>query len=130
MFTISVSMAVVIFVSVLGYFVLRDDKHYIGDVYVYNWGEYIDPEVIAMFEEETGYKVHYEEFETNEEMYTKLLGGESFDILVPSDYMIERLMQEEMLQPIKQDYITNKDQLSQTVLDLGHTYDPTGAYFG
>lgn len=95
---------------------------------VYNVGEYIDPAVNDLFEQQYGVKVIYDTFDSNELMYTKLQGGESYDVIVPSDYMIERLMHENMLQPIKQDYITNKEQLSQTVLDLGHTYDPTGEY--
>lgn len=95
---------------------------------VYNVGEYIDPAVNDLFEQEFGVKVIYDTFDSNELMYTKLQGGESYDVIVPSDYMIERLLHENMLQPIKKDYITNYDQLSQTVLDLGHTYDPTGEY--
>lgn len=69
-YTIAVTTCVIIIAGVFGYQLFKDDRQYIGDVYVYNWGEYIDPEVIEIFEEETGYKVHYEEFETNEEMFS------------------------------------------------------------
>ena len=57
-----------------------------GEVYVYNWGEYIDPETITMFEEETGIKVIYDEFDTNEAMYPKVEAGSSaYDIICPSE---------------------------------------------
>ena len=72
-----------------------------GEVVVYNWGEYIDPETITMFEEETGIKVVYDEFETNEVMYPKVeAGATAYDVICPSDYMIEKMAKEGMLQTI------------------------------
>ena len=66
---------------------------------VYNWGDYIEPEVLDLFEQETGIKVIYETFETNEDMYAKIaMGGSSYDVIIPSDYMIERMIQENLLQ--------------------------------
>ena len=128
-FTISVSMAVVIFVSVLGYFVLRDDKHYIGDVYVYNWGEYIDPDVIAMFEEETGYKVHYEEFETNEEMYTIVAkGARVYDVICPSDYMIEKMLENDLLTEINYENVPNIEHIGTQYLESAKGFDPENKY--
>lgn len=63
-------------------------------VNVYNWGEYIDPEVITEFQQETGIKVVYDMFETNEEMYPVIeAGGVLYDAVCPSDYMIEKMMQ-------------------------------------
>ena len=68
---------------------------------VYNWGDYIDVEVLDQFEQETGIKVIYETFETNEDMYAKIaMGGSSYDVIFPSDYMIERMIQENLLQKI------------------------------
>ena len=62
---------------------------------VYNWGDYIDPDVIDVFEAETGIKVIYETFETNEDMYAKIaMGGSSYDVIIPSDYMVERMIRE------------------------------------
>ena len=62
-----------------------------GEVIVYNWGEYIDPETLTMFEEETGIKVVYDEFETNEIMYPKVEAGSSaYDVVCPSDYMVQK----------------------------------------
>ena len=58
-------------------------------VVVYNWGEYLDPEILTMFEEETGIDVVYEEFETNEILYPKISSGAiAYDVICPSDYMI------------------------------------------
>jgi len=68
---------------------------------VYNWGDYIDPDVIDEFEKETGIKVVYELFETNEAMYTKLTNSNNnYDVIIPSDYMIERLIKEGFLAEI------------------------------
>jgi spermidine/putrescine transport system permease protein len=67
-------------------------------IYVYNWGEYIDPEVITLFEEETGLDVVYDEFESNEEMYPKIeTGAVQYDVVCPSDYMIQRMINENLL---------------------------------
>ena len=74
------------------------DKGINGQVIVYNWGEYIDPETLRMFEEETGIEVIYDEFETNESMYPKVESGAvAYDIACPSDYMISRMIQNGML---------------------------------
>lgn len=81
---------------------------------VYNWGEYIDDEeldVISLFEEVTGCSVNYTTFESNENMYSKLSGGGvSYDIIIPSDYMVERLIKEEMLTPIDYANVPNYDK--------------------
>ena len=64
-----------------------------GEVVVYNWGEYIDPDVLTSFEEETGIRVIYDEFETNEIMYPKVEAGASaYDVVCPSDYMIRKMI--------------------------------------
>ena len=79
-----------------------------GKVVVYNWGEYIDPDVLDQFEEETGIEVVYEEFETNEIMYPKVAAGAaSYDLICPSDYMIAKMIANDMLQPINFDHIPN-----------------------
>lgn len=69
-----------------------------GQVIVYNWGEYIDPDTITLFEEETGIKVIYDEFETNEIMYPKIEAGASqYDVVCPSDYMIQKMIENNLL---------------------------------
>ncbi len=93
---------------------------------VYNAGEYIDLSLLEEFEEEYGCTVIYETFESNEMMYTKLSSGESYDILIPSDYMIERLIKEDYLQPIDWDLIPNRENLLPDVLD--RAYDPGNKY--
>ena len=93
---------------------------------VYNAGEYIDPELLEEFEKEYGCTVVYETFESNEMMYTKLSSGETYDILVPSDYMIERLIKEEYLQRLDWDLIPNKKNLKDEVVNK--SYDPGNRY--
>lgn len=95
---------------------------------VFNWGEYIGEDVIANFEEEYRVKVNYSLFESNEIMYTKLLSGNTYDVIVPSDYMIERLMEEELIQPLDYSYMTNLDDLNPEVLALRDEYDTDGKY--
>ena len=95
-------------------------------LYVYNAGEYIDPDLLTQFENEYNCSVIYDTFESNEMMYTKLSSGERYDVLVPSDYMIERLIREEYLAPIQWDLITNKDKLMDEVMDK--SYDPGNVY--
>lgn len=93
---------------------------------VYNAGEYIDLSLLEKFEEEFNCTVIYETFESNEMMYTKLSSGESYDILIPSDYMIERLIKEDYLQALDWKMIPNKENLMEEVLD--QSYDPGNRY--
>ncbi len=93
---------------------------------VYNWGEYIGENVISNFEKEYGVKVIYEVFDSNEMMYTKLQAGDSYDVLVPSDYMIERLIKEGMLQELDLSLIPNIENLASGVKNL--PYDPDNTY--
>lgn len=68
---------------------------------VYNWGEYINTDVLDIFEEETGVKVVYDTFATNEDLYVKMKqGGSNYDVVFPSDYMIERMIREDLLSEI------------------------------
>ncbi|MFR7321642.1 MAG: hypothetical protein ACLUTH_10200 [Blautia massiliensis (ex Durand et al. 2017)] len=79
---------------------------------VYNAGEYMDLSLIDKFEKQYNCTIVYETFESNEMMYTKLASGETYDVLVPSDYMIERLIKEEYLQSIDWKKIPNKQESS------------------
>ena len=100
-----------------------------GEVIVYNWGEYIDPDTIDMFEEETGIKVIYDEFETNEIMYPKVESGTSnYDVLCPSDYMIEKLIENDLLAEINFDNIPNKDNIGQQYYEQSKSFDPENKY--
>lgn len=83
-----------------------------GEVYVYNWGEYIDEAVITMFEEETGIKVVYDMFETNEEMYPVIeAGGVNYDVICPSDYMIQKMIENDLLAELNFDNIPNISEI-------------------
>lgn len=100
-----------------------------GEVKVYNWGEYIDEDVIGMFEEETGIKVIYDMFETNEEMYPIIeAGGVAYDAICPSDYMIEKMIANNLLQEINFDNIPNMQYMSQTIMDGSKDFDPENKY--
>lgn len=94
---------------------------------VYNWGDYIDPDVLDQFEAETGIRVIYETFETNEDMYTKLSKAKaSYDVICPSDYMVERMIREKLVQPINWENIPNAVQIQDRFCNL--SYDPDNAY--
>ena len=94
---------------------------------VYNWGEYIDKSVIGDFEDEYDCKVVYETFDSNEIMYTKYVSGNSYDIMVPSEYMIERLIKEDQLQAIDKSIVTNFDNINKGI--LGQSFDPNNDYW-
>lgn len=101
-----------------------------GQVIVYNWGEYIDPETIRMFEEESGIKVIYDEFETNESMYPKVESGAvAYDIACPSDYMISRMIENGMLSEIDYEKIPNaKKNIGAEYYDQAKGFDPENKY--
>ena len=94
---------------------------------VYNWGDYIDSETIDIFEAETGIRVIYETFETNEDMYAKIaMGGSSYDVIIPSDYMVERMIQENLLQKINWANIPNVKNIDERF--IYESYDPGFEY--
>lgn len=94
---------------------------------VYNWGEYIDKTVISDFEKEYDCRIIYETFDSNEIMYTKYMSGNSYDVMVPSEYMIERMIKEELLQPIDKSLISNFDNINEGI--LGQSFDPGNDYW-
>ena len=95
---------------------------------VYNAGEYIGENVIEDFKTIYNAKVNYDTFDSNENMYTRLLGGSAYDVLVPSDYMIERLIDEGMLQTLDKDALENLGLLDEIALDMQKEFDPELAY--
>lgn len=100
-----------------------------GEVIVYNWGEYIDPEVITQFEEETGIKVIYDEFETNEIMYPKVEAGASqYDVICPSDYMISKMIENDLLQEIDFSKLSNIAQIGSQYMEMSKEFDPENKY--
>ena len=98
-----------------------------GVVNVYNWGEYINTDVLRIFEQETGISVNYRVFQSNEEMYSILRGGgANFDVIIPSDYMISRMIDEGMLQELDFSNIPNNSLIDDAYKNL--EYDPDGRY--
>lgn len=96
-------------------------------LHLYNWGEYTGENIISGFEELTGAKVIMDNFDSNEQMYIKVANGDAYDVLVPSDYMIQRMMQEDMLQKLEPE--TRKECLGELVDAIkGLPYDPKNEY--
>ncbi|MBE5776956.1 MAG: spermidine/putrescine ABC transporter substrate-binding protein [Clostridiales bacterium] len=97
------------------------------EVNVYNWEDYIDEQVLEMFEQETGIKVNYINFTTNEDMMVQLRANPgAFDVIFPSDYCVERMIAENLIQPIDMSKITNYAQIDPRLLNAD--YDPTNEY--
>ena len=123
--------AVLVVISTVGFAIhgglKKTDKPYQGQTLrIYSPGEYIGENVIPDFEEMTGARVVLELFDSNEQMYIKVANGESYDILVPSDYMIERLIKEDLLQKVDKEQIINMDFINEEVKNL--PYDPENDY--
>lgn len=117
-------VAAVGWVSVLKYMTADSDE-----LYVYNWGEYIDEEVIGLFEEETGIHVTYDMFETNEEMYPIIeAGAVRYDVVCPSDYMIQRMVENNLLAEIDLSNVPNIDQIDLAFLEMSRAFDPQNRY--
>lgn len=96
-------------------------------VNVYNWGEYIDKDLLDQFEAETGIRVVYSTFNTNEDLYVKLKNGvSSYDVVMPSDYMIEKMKNEDMLRPINWENVPNIEYVDPEYKN--HSYDPDQTY--
>src|SRR5690554_3147999 len=96
-------------------------------VYVYNWGDYIDESIIADFEKETNMRVVYDTYATNEDMYVKLKsGGSSYDVIFPSDYMLTRMIEEDMLAELDLVKIPNAKHVDERFIGL--EYDPENKY--
>jgi len=119
------ALVVVIALAVVGYTSWNNSKK--PKLYVYNWGDYMDESVIKMFEKEYGVRVVYDTFSTNEDMYTKIKsGGSNYDVAFPSDYMIKRMIDEDMLEKINLDNIPNYKYIDQRFKNLEH--DPNNEY--
>ena len=94
---------------------------------VCSWGEYIDPSLEEQFEKATGIEVNYQTVPSNEELYSILsMGGANYDVIVPSDYMISQLIEEDMLQPLDYDKIPNFSKIADRFKNL--SYDPENLY--
>ena len=111
----------------------EDTAKYRGTINVYNWGEYISDgsedslDVNAEFTAKTGIKVNYTTYASNEDMYAKLKSGATgYDVIIPSDYMIKRLLDEDMLEKLNYDNIPNFEYIAEDFLNP--YYDPSNEY--
>ena len=99
------------------------------ELYVYNWGEYIDETVVEQFEEETGIKVTYDHFETNEEMYPVIeAGAVNYDVVCPSDYMIQKMAENDLLSELDFNNIPNLQNIDPQFLEMSKSFDPENKY--
>ncbi len=122
----------IIIILIIGLFIIKYNLNQSTEsnenvVNVYNWGEYIDPELIDEFETETGYHVVYEVFDSNEAMYTKIksnAGG--YDVIVPSEYMLEKMKQEDLLIKLDHKQIPNFKNVDANYLNPA--FDPNNIY--
>lgn len=123
--------AAIVVVIIAGGFFYGSQSSTAGNnqVIVYNWGEYINPEVLTVFEEETGIHVIYEEYETNEIMYPKIQSGAiAYDVVCPSDYMIQRMIENDLLAEINFDNVPNIKYIDSTYLNQAQQFDPENKY--
>ena len=100
-----------------------------NELYVYNAGEYIDPNLIEEFEQETGIKVTYDVFETLEEMYPVIeAGGVNYDVVCPSDYMIQKMKENDLLAELNFDNIPNVKNIDPQYMEMSKQFDPENKY--
>lgn len=125
---ISLSLVPVVFLVVLfGYYTTKTTST--GSLKVYNWGEYMDPQVLELFEKETGISVTYDEYETNESMYPIIAkGAADYDLICPSDYMIQKMSDEGLLEPINWSRIPNAKNIDDQYFEFARGYDENNTY--
>ena len=131
LFMTRVMPAFLALVVVAGGFFYASKTNIVGkeQVIVYNWGEYMDPEVAKLFEEETGISVVYEEYETNEIMFPKIQSGAiAYDVVCPSDYMVQRMVENDLLDEINWDHIPNIKNINKTYMEQSEEFDPGNRY--
>ncbi len=122
------AVAAVAFILVIGSIFLFRNKNN-EQVIVYNWGEYLDPEVLNIFEEETGIEVVYDEYETNETMYPKVASkAAEYDVVCPSDYMIQKMIENNLLAEIDFDQIPNIKNIDPNYIKQSRDFDPENKY--
>ena len=118
------AIAVLVVLAVI-FIIMRGEKK--PALYVYNWGDYIDESVLDQFEEKYSVRVVYDMFSTNEDMYVKVTsGGSKYDVLFPSDYMIKRMIDEDLLHKINLENVPNEKYIDPMFKGLDH--DPDNEY--
>jgi len=115
--------------AVLAAAVLAAQAGWAQEVRVYNWSDYIDEDLLTKFEEETGYELIYDVFDSNEVLETKLLaGGSGYDVVVPSATFLQRQIAAGAFQPLDKSKLSNIGNLWDVVQARTETYDPGGEY--
>ncbi len=98
-------------------------------LYLYNWGEYIDEDIFEQFEEETGIKVEISYFDTNEDMYAIVEAGATiYDLVCPSDYMVTKMIENDLLQEINWDNVPNAKNIDKGCMEMANQFDPGNKY--
>ena len=122
-----VAAALVVVIGIVKFGGEEKERPFEGQtLYLYNWGEYTGENILRDFEEETGATVVQESFDSNEQMSIKVANQEPYDVLVPSDYMVQRLIDEDLLQKLDKSKLTCMDKLADAVKGL--PYDPQNEY--
>ena len=122
-----VAAALVVVIGIVKFGGEEKERPFEGQtLYLYNWGDYTGENILRDFEEETGATVVQESFDSNEQMYIKVANQEPYDVLVPSDYMVQRLIDEDLLQKLDKSKLTCMDKLADAVKGL--PYDPQNEY--
>ncbi len=108
---------------------MRYNAEHSNELYVFNWGEYIDESVIEDFEKETGIHVTYDMFETNEEMYPIIeAGAVNYDVVCPSDYMIQKMIENDLLTEIDFENVPNYKYIGDRYIEMSKAFDPQNRY--
>lgn len=127
--TLFIGLVAIIVLLSLGAYQVEHAQGQAGadELTIYNWGDYIDPQLLSKFEKETGLKVNYETFDSNEAMYTKInQGGTAYDIAIPSEYMIDKMIEENMLLALDHKKIVGLENIDERFLD--ESFDPGNQY--
>lgn len=120
-------VAIIAILFMTAFVMKKEDGAASDKLVIYNWGDYIDPDLLDKFTEETGIKVQYETFDSNEAMYTKVKqGGTTYDLAVPSDYMIDKMIKEDLLIPLDKSKITGLEHIGKQFMHK--SFDPHNDY--
>ena len=128
-FTAFLAIVVICILLALGDVALNQQKTGGGKqtLTIYNWGDYIDPALITKFEHQTGYHVDYETFDSNESMLTKIRqGGTNYDVVVPSEYTVQRMKKEHLIAPLNHRKLPNLKYIDPQFLN--RSFDPDNRY--
>ncbi|WEV54627.1 ABC transporter substrate-binding protein [Leuconostocaceae bacterium ESL0723] len=118
---LAIALAILGLLGLKTYIDYQSGDHVSGDKVLnfYNWGDYIDPDLLTKFTKETGYQVSYKTFDSNEAMYTKIKqGGTSYDLTVPSDYTVQKMAQEGLLEPLDHKRLTGLGNYDRQFMNL------------